>query len=131
MQVMVGQTVKGKVTKITNFGAFVSLETGGNALVHISEISSEYVKNISDYLSEGQEVQAIVLSAEGNKITLSIKKLEEKRKNSGQPIEFKPADRTSQSFEDMMHRFKSESDEKFSDLKRMESRRGVSRKNGK
>ena len=57
-------TVKGKITKITGFGAFVSTNDGKTGMIHISEISSGFVKDIRDYLSVGQEVEAAVISTD-------------------------------------------------------------------
>ena len=58
MQVEVGAIVEGKVTGLTNFGAFVSLPDGKTGMVHISEVAPTYVKEIRDYLTENQEVKA-------------------------------------------------------------------------
>ena len=63
MQVEVGAIVEGKVTGLTNFGAFVSLPDGKTGMVHISEVAPTYVKEIRDYLTENQEVKVKVLSA--------------------------------------------------------------------
>ena len=52
MQLEPGKILKGKVSGITNFGAFVDLEEGDTGLVHISEISNEYVKDIHERLSQ-------------------------------------------------------------------------------
>ena len=57
MQVEPGKILKGKVTGITNFGAFVDLEGGATGLVHISEISNEYVKDINDHVKVGDVVE--------------------------------------------------------------------------
>ena len=51
----VGQILSGKVTGITNFGAFVELETGETGLVHISEIADTFVKDIHDHLTVNDE----------------------------------------------------------------------------
>ena len=76
MQVEPGKILKGKVSGITNFGAFVDLEDGATGLVHISEISNEYVKDIHDHVKVGQEVEVKVLPNEkGNKLSLSIKQV--------------------------------------------------------
>ena len=56
MQVEVGAIVEGKVTGLTNFGAFVSLPDGKTGMVHISEVAPTYVKEIRDYLTENQAV---------------------------------------------------------------------------
>lgn len=135
MQLEVGKTVKGVVTKITNFGAFVSLEGGKSGMIHISEVSTDYVRDITAYLSEGQSVEAIIINIDANnRIGLSIKKLLEKKRAMKQPDEYVPSGRQEQSFEDMMSRFKSTSDEKMSDLKKgLESKRGsgYSKKSGR
>ena len=52
MQFEVGSIIEGKVTGITKFGAFVELPTGKTGMVHISEVSTSYVREISDHLSE-------------------------------------------------------------------------------
>ena len=78
MELTVGAIVDGKVKSITNFGAFISLGEGKTGMVHISEVSNSYVSDIRQHLTEGQDVKVMVLSAEGNKINLSIKRLEPK-----------------------------------------------------
>ncbi|MBQ3136419.1 MAG: S1 RNA-binding domain-containing protein [Clostridia bacterium] len=129
----VGAVLEGKITGLTAFGAFVSLPDGKSGMVHISEVSNSFVKDIKDFLKEGQDVKVKVVGiSEEGKISLSIKKAEEapKRDNSrsyrkteknsranvwqGQPKQNKEA----MSFEDMMARFKQVSDEKMTDLKR-------------
>ncbi len=62
MVIELGSVVEGKVTRITNFGAFVELEGGKSGLVHISEVADKYVNDISEFLEEGQTVQARVVS---------------------------------------------------------------------
>ena len=52
MPVTVGKVVEGTVTGITNFGAFVQLSEGKSGLVHISEISDDYVEKVTDYLKK-------------------------------------------------------------------------------
>ena len=61
MSFEIGAVVEGKVKNITKFGAFVELEEGKIGLVHISEISRDYVENVSDHLKEGQSVKVKVL----------------------------------------------------------------------
>ena len=70
----VGSILEGKVSSITNFGAFIALEGGGSGLVHISEIANTYVNDVHDFLEVGQAVKVLVLSAENGKVNLSIKK---------------------------------------------------------
>ena len=75
MSIEVGNKLKGKVTGIKKFGAFVELPEGKSGLVHISEVADNYVENVEDHLSLGDEVEVKVLSiADDGKISLSIKK---------------------------------------------------------
>jgi S1 RNA binding domain protein len=144
MQLEVGSILEGKVTGITKFGAFVDLGEGKTGMVHISEVSSNYVTEISEHVKENQIVKVRVLSiGEDGKIRLSMKKLNgdepeakpqrregfkerEPRANGGAPKKNEPM-----SFEDMLSKFKQSSDERMSDLKRnMDSKRGGSSRRG-
>lgn len=99
----VGTILEGKVTGITKFGAFVSLPEGRSGMVHISEIASSYVKEVTDHLSMGQQVRVIVLGEdERGRISLSIKKAVDQR----------PKEPPKQSFEDMLSKFMSDSGRK-------------------
>lgn len=71
--------VKGVVNRLTNFGAFVELESGIDGLLHISEISEERIAKPADVLSIGQEVEVLILGIDEDKknISLSIKALNE------------------------------------------------------
>jgi polyribonucleotide nucleotidyltransferase len=71
----VGQVYNGKVAKIADFGAFVTILPGKDGLVHISQIAKERVEKVSDYLTEGQEIRVKVLDVERGRIKLSIKEL--------------------------------------------------------
>ena len=70
----IGALVKGKVSKIASFGAFIELEDGVDGLVHISQISDERVTHVKDVLKEGQEVEARVvkLDRKDRRIGLSM-----------------------------------------------------------
>jgi 4-hydroxy-3-methylbut-2-enyl diphosphate reductase len=70
-----GSIVTGKVARMTDFGAFVELEPGVDALLHVSQIAKEHIEKPSDVLKTGQEVTAKVVdfNEEGRKISLSIK----------------------------------------------------------
>lgn len=141
MQVEVGAVLEGKVTGIAAFGAFVEISGGKTGLVHISEVSSEYVSDIKEHLKEGQTVKVKVISTDNGKISLSIKqaqaasdKKEKKERRQGAkkqekrntesgpkrpPEEFVfGRKQTDMSFDDMLQKFKQDSDEKFQDLKR-------------
>ena len=75
MQLEVGEIYEGKVTGITQFGAFVSFEGGRTGMVHISEVAPVFVNEIKDFVTEGQTVKVKVLSiSEEGKVSLSIKK---------------------------------------------------------
>ena len=148
----VGAILEGKVTGLTAFGAFVSLPDGKSGMVHISEVSTSFVKDIKDFLKEGQTVKVKVVGiTDEGKISLSIRKAEpakdkapreqkeavqKPRRNNdrpranvwqGQPQKNKEA----MSFEDMMAQFKQVSDEKMSDLKRSTEFRGGNNRRGK
>ena len=71
----VGDVVKGKVERIKEFGAFISIEPGIDGLVHVSEICHKWISNANEALKVGDEVEAKIVSFEKNKITLSIKAL--------------------------------------------------------
>lgn len=152
MQIEQGSVVKGKVTGLTDFGAFVELEGGKTGMIHISEVSTSYVKDIREHLQLNQEVTAkvISISPEG-KIALSIKKLNadnnggdrpqrrprpsgDRQGQQGRQVEAVNQETSgNQSFEDMMAKFKQISDEKMTDLKRSsDSKRsgGYSRRGG-
>ena len=74
----VGNVVEGKIARMTDFGAFVELEPGVDALLHVSQISRDHVEKPSDVLKVGQVVEARVVdfNGEDKKISLSMKALE-------------------------------------------------------
>ena len=129
-----GSLVEGKVTRITNFGAFVELQDGKVGLIHISEVADVYVNDIHDFLSEGDKVQVKVISVEtGGKIALSLKQAKPKppqestesfKPNRRQDFR-RPQRQLSASFEDKLSKFLKDSDERLTDLKRKtDSKRG-------
>ena len=72
----VGQIYTGEVTRIVDFGAFVSVLPGRDGLVHISQIADERVEKVSDYLQMGQQVEVVVLDIDSRgRIKLSIKEV--------------------------------------------------------
>src|SRR5207237_6357078 len=73
----VGSRVKGKVTKVTDFGAFVEIEPGIEGLVHVSELKDERVENPRDVVQEGQEIEVKVIDMDlqERKVALSVKAL--------------------------------------------------------
>lgn len=132
MQVKVGDIVEGKVTGITGFGAFIDLGEGQTGMVHISEVSYNFINNINEVLKVNDKVKAKVtaISDEG-KISLSIKKSEERKpvKRTPPPVDNSfvwTQSKQEGTFEEMLSKFKQTSDEKISTLKRKnnDSRRG-------
>lgn len=136
MQAEVGQILDGKVTGVTKFGAFVDLQGGLTGMVHISEVSDTFVKEIADFVKVGDEVRVKILSiGEDKKISLSMKqanpdygkpkpkkefarKKPEEFRSSGESYVWTPK-KDELTFEEMMNKFKQSSEEKMSDLKRM------------
>ncbi len=106
-----GETVEGTVKGITNFGAFVELPDGRTGLVHISEVADTYVKDIRKFINEEEEVKVKVLSINGDKIGLSLRKVKDNREKAA-------------SFEDKMAKFMKDSEERQRDIrKNTESKR--------
>ena len=134
-ELTIGTVVEGVVSRVTKFGAFVTLPGGRDGLVHISEIADVYVKEINDYIKEKDNVKVKIISIDPQgKIGLSIRQAEKQ----GPPETAKPARRPSPSqnnrtdfvrptvnFEDRLNKFMKESEEKLSQIKRnSESKRG-------
>ena len=148
MSLEVGAIVEGEVTGITNFGAFVQLPEGKVGLIHISEVSNVYVKDVHDFLKEHDKVKVNVLTREyrGNNV-LSIKQLTpppapqprpqrpqndncERRNNNGMRPQGDNRERRGGmrpqsarpmapvSFEDKLSKFLKDSDDRMLDLKR-------------
>ncbi|MCF0133492.1 MAG: 30S ribosomal protein S1 [Blautia sp.] len=90
----VGNVVTGKVARMTDFGAFVELAAGVDALLHVSQISREHVVKPADVLSIGQEIEAKVVdfNSEDKKISLSMKALEPVPAAEEAPVEEVPAE---------------------------------------
>jgi S1 RNA binding domain protein len=143
MSIEVGSKLQGKVTGITNFGAFVELPEGSTGLVHISEVADNYVKDINDHLKVGDAVEVKVINVEKDgKIGLSIKKAKDRPEGqsqsySGRPRQGRGNDNRSkdfrskgnfqpkENFDQKMARFLKDSEERLSSLKRStETKRG-------
>ncbi len=132
-----------RITGITSFGAFAEYSDGQSGLIHISEIATEYVEDVNQYLKKGQRVRVKVIAVDGSKVSLSLKKVDaaerlpepksgkaakdKSKKKSSPPTSTKPPeefefvnkrDRGDMSFDDMLQKFKQDSDEKFQALKR-------------
>ena len=150
MEFTVGAILEGKVKSITNFGAFIALPENKTGLVHISEVANTFVSDIRQHLTEGQDVKVMVISTDGGKINLSIKRLEARplrentprgnfRKdntpnpNQNRPMRSAPtpppAPKTAdQLFEEKLKQFMSESDSKISSIRQYSDHRTKSRR---
>ncbi|WP_110926093.1 S1 domain-containing RNA-binding protein [Bacillus massiliglaciei] len=142
MSIEVGSKLQGKVTGITNFGAFVELPEGSTGLVHISEVADNYVKDINDHLKVGDSVEVKVINVEKDgKIGLSIKKAKDRpegqssysqrprqgRGNDNRSKDFRSKDsfKPKENFEQKMARFLKDSEDRLTSLKRnTETKRG-------
>ena len=136
MKIEAGEIVQGKVTGLAKFGAFVEVAPNKSGLVYISEISNTYVKEVSDFLSVGQEVTVKILGIdEKGRINLSIKQAlppdpppAPKRVRPAavdEPANEEPADLD---FEDKLKRFMKDSDSRLLDIKRQSERHGTRRR---
>ena len=131
MEFTAGTILDGKVKSITKFGAFIALPDGATGMVHISEVAHVYVSDIREYLTEGQDVKVMVVSAENGKISLSIKrtqapparqaKLRDRQNAPAQPG-------AEPSFDDMLKRFMADSDSKISGLRQYADHKTKSRR---
>ena len=84
----VGEIYTGTVARIVDFGAFVTILPGKDGLVHISQIADERVENVSDYLSEGQEVQVKVLDVDQRgRIKLSMREVAGESASPAEPVD--------------------------------------------
>lgn len=134
MPVSIGDVVEGTVTGITNFGAFVQLPEGKSGLVHISEISHDYVEKVSDYLKKDEKVKVKVLSVtKDGKISLSIRQAKPKSTEPAEIEWINPGDSQKfMSFEDKLNRFMKDSGEKMDQLKTRDNgrRNGNTKRSG-
>lgn len=131
MAIEVGAKMQGKVSGITKFGAFVDLDGGKTGLVHISEVSSQYVNDINEILSVGDDVNVKVMSiGDDGKVALSIRRFDEDSQKKNRPRQQRhqqkaPRQQRTQDFDTMLNNFMKDSDERLSSLRRnTEGKRG-------
>ncbi|MDR1020905.1 MAG: S1 RNA-binding domain-containing protein [Synergistaceae bacterium] len=120
----VGDVLTGTVEHIAPYGAFIRLEGGQKAMIHISELSYNFVKKVEDVLAPSQEITAKVIKIdEKGRIDLSIKALQVKEQR---PV------RREEDFEKKLTSFMKQSDEKIADLNnKVKDSRGGKRRPGK
>ena len=148
MQLEIGSIYKGTVKRITNYGAFITIQPDPSSqntvtgMVHISEISNRFVQDIHEFVKEGQTVSVKVIGIQDNKISLSMKQTEQQqteqnsrpqqraprreRPNVWQTKSKPPASELS--FEDMLSQFKQNSEERICDIKRNTERKNRTRR---
>ncbi len=86
MQLDSGAVAEGRITRVTDFGAFIQFENGETGLVHISQIAHSFVRNIHDHVREGDTVEVKVLGRdERGRLDLSIKELLEEPEEVPRP----------------------------------------------
>ncbi len=136
MEAHTSEVTQGTVTRIVDYGAIVQLTDGRTGLLHISEIADAFVRSVRDYVAEGDSVKVMVLGRnERGRLELSARKIsplpmkaaappaEPTREHNGS--EGPRCPRGPESFEQKLHRFMKQSEERLSDLKRnTEAKRG-------
>lgn len=132
MPLQIGEIVEGKVTDIMDYGIFVKLDDKKSGLVHISEVSREYVKDIHDVINVGDIVKVKIMSIDDNgKISLSIKKAlpkDDSKREKRTDFQNKKIQEPL-TLDDMLSKFMKDSDERQLDLKRsIEGKRGSAKR---
>ncbi len=135
MELTPGTILEGTVRSIAAFGAFINLPEGKTGLVHISEVSSSYVTDIRQHLTEGQTVKVKLLNADDRgRLSLSIKQAEERpapAPNAGsarrspeerpaRPRSFQAVRPEPESFEEKLKQFMADSNSKISGVRQYE-----------
>lgn len=138
MALVIGSIYDGKIVNVTNFGAFVDVN-GEIGLVHISEVSNKYIKDIKEYLKYKKDVKVKVLSVDGNgKMSLSIKQAEDKFENNNKRSNDKKENdnvRSSKNnklnFEDILSKYLKDSEERMQDFRKNQDskQRGYGKRN--
>ena len=109
----VNDIVEGLVVGITKFGAFIELEDGKKGLIHISEISNQFVKDVNDFLKVNDKIKAKVIHiSDDGKIDLSIKRLNEDEEY------LEKLEKSKSMFEQKLNKFLKQSQDRLTDLKK-------------
>ena len=131
MPLEIGSEIEGKVTGVTQYGAFIEMPEGCSGLVHISQVADAYVTDISKHIKIGDLVKVRILGmAKEGKYDLSIKQVgkqtwqQPRRKTKEEKERAEPG-----SFEDKITQFLKQSEDKLQDWKRnLENKQGGGRK---
>ncbi|MBR6754431.1 MAG: S1 RNA-binding domain-containing protein [Clostridia bacterium] len=120
MPYSIGESVKGTVSGVTEYGAFVRLEDGSSGMIHISKLSRDFVSDIHSVIKKGDAVTATVISDNGGKLALSL--VGERPVKPDRNLTFgKRQEKTD--FESMLSSFKTASEEKLSMINRRDKKR--------
>lgn len=104
--IKIGTVMNGVVETLQNYGAFIKLENGLSGLVHVSQISQKRVKQPSDVLSVGDEVQVKIIGIKDGKISLSMKALEEVKKEPEEKVVIPKSENIGTSLGDLLKNLK-------------------------
>ncbi len=104
--IKIGTVMSGVVETLQNYGAFIKLENGLSGLVHVSQISQKRVKVPSDVLSVGDEVQVKIIGVKDGKISLSMKALEEVKKEPEEKVVIPKSESIGTSLGDLLKKLK-------------------------
>lgn len=130
MTVAVGSIVEGVVTGIMKFGAFVSYGEDESGLVHISEISHDYIEKVEDALSKGDKVKVKVVSRDpSGKVALSMKAAMPKPAPAPRPTQHQRGQDSS--FEDKLSKFLKVSNEKIESVRQRNNSRNGGKRRGR
>ncbi len=120
--VKVGDTVKGKIVKTLKYGAIIEFEGGEKGFVHISKISSDYVKNVDEYLKEGQEIEGkIIGKTKDGKWEVSLKNSNIEKIEESQVTE---NEKKKAEFEKKLKKFLRDSEAKFAEYRKRVEKKG-------
>jgi S1 RNA binding domain protein len=149
METDVGSIVEGVVVEVVKYGAFVKMRNGRTGLVHISQISNEFVREITDHISPGTRVMAKIVSIDDRgRVQLSLKNVpqdglsesggqegaaDDSRSGAARRAIPRYQDaREEDSFEKKLKMFMRQSEDRMVDIKRnIESKRGIKKKKNK
>ena len=131
MSISVGDIVEGKVTGITKFGAFVECEDGTKGLVHISQISNDYIEKVEDVLKVNDVVKCKVMSIGDKKVSFSIKECLPKKEHKKEFTKKTYSDDSNvdkdsnkeSTFDDLLTKFMKESNERLDSIRQRENKK--------
>ena len=119
MEAKIGNKVRGKIVKITNYGAFVEIEGDSKwGLIHISKIAKGYVKRVEDHVKQGEEIEATIIGVDQNgKLSLSLIEKDEEKKEKIRNEEKPKVQSKGVNFEDKLDQFLKDSEDKISKIR--------------